>query len=375
MPFGKEGFHPMGTFSYSHEALENLRIADSAVLDPLVDIESARKAHLAKDHTKRDKRMSLQEAIAGFVQDGDIATDSGFAYVRTPHQAYFEMMRQGKKGLHFIGSPNTNQSYLINYGVCAYSHNSYIGAEMRGSDRNYSRQLLNGKVTILSEWSHGSMAQGFKAAQLGSPGVCSKQLLGSDILKYNPYVKTMQNPMRADSDPVTFIPALYPDVTIIHVHAADKYGNARIYGPAVNDVALAASARKVIITAEEIVPEMDIRYNNLGVVIPFVYVDAVVELPYGAVPGNMPGCYYWSRQWWEKFLRWSTLSDENIREFLDYWVMDSKDPFDFVEKLGGAKWVALSRRLTKTAEYNNEDDGYDFSYRSYTPGNDPGIYY
>ncbi|NPU83106.1 MAG: CoA transferase subunit A [Syntrophaceae bacterium] len=365
----------MSSFSYSREALENLRIADPAILDPLVDIESARKAHLRKDHAKRDKRMSIREAVAEFVQDGDIATDSGFAYVRTPHQAYFEMMRQGKKRLHFIGSPNTNQSYLINYGVCAYSHNSYVGAEMRGSDRNYSRQLLNGKVAILSEWSHGSMAQGFKAAQLGAPGVFSKQLLGSDILRFNPYVKVMQNPMRVDPDPVTFIPALYPDVTVIHVHAADKYGNARIYGPAVNDVALAASARKVIITAEEIVPETDIRYNNKGVVIPFVYVDAVVELPYGAVPGNMPGCYYWSRQWWEKFLRWGTLSDENIREFLDYWVMDSKDPFDFVEKLGGAKWVALSRRMTKTAEYDNEDDGYDFAYQSYKPGSDSGIYY
>ena len=88
------------------------------------------------------------------------------------------------------------------------------------------------------------MAQGFKAAQLGSPGVFSKQLLGSDILKFNPYTKVMQNPMRADHDPVVFIPALYPDLTVIHVQAADKYGNARIYGPAVNDIALAAAARK-----------------------------------------------------------------------------------------------------------------------------------
>jgi len=105
-----------------------------------------------------------------------------------------------------------------------------------------------------------------KAAQLRFPGVFSKQLLGSDIIRYNPYVQVMQNPGRKDNDPVVFIPALYPDVTIIHVHAADRFGNARIYGPRVNDATLAAAARKVIITAEEIVPEIDIR-NSLPAVL------------------------------------------------------------------------------------------------------------
>ena len=72
-----------------------------------------------------------------------------------------------------IGAPNTNQSYMINFGSVKFSHNSYVGAEMRGTDRNYSRQLKNGKVKILSEWSHGGVAQGLKAAQLGTPPVCS----------------------------------------------------------------------------------------------------------------------------------------------------------------------------------------------------------
>jgi glutaconate CoA-transferase, subunit A len=366
----------MATFDYNRDALKNLKIEDTAILDRLVDFESARCAHLKKDHSQKDKRISLKEAIAEYVTDGDIATDAGFSYVRTPHQAFFEMMRQGKKDLQFIGSPNTNQSYMINYGVCKYTHNSYTGAEMRGTDRNYSRQLKNGRVKILSDWSHGSMAQGFKAAQLGCPGVFSKQLLGSDILKYNPYLKVMQNPMRADHDPVVFIPALYPDVTIIHCDACDKFGNARIYGPAVNDIAMAAAARKVIITAEEIVPESALRFNNKGVVIPFVYVDAVVEMPFGGVPGNMPGHYYWSRQWWEKLFRFASISDENMKIFFDEWVINTKDQFEFVEKLGGAKWIAKARALTKVAENDNEDEGVDFSYKTYvSPENDPGIYY
>jgi glutaconate CoA-transferase, subunit A len=366
----------MSDFDYNREALLNLKLEDTAILDPLVDFESARSAHMKKDRSHRDKRVSLKEAVGEFVKDGDVLSDTGFSYVRTPMQAYFEILRQGKKNIQMIGSPNSNQSYMISFGASRYSHNSYSGAEMRGYDRAYSHSLINGKVTILSEWSHGSMAQGFKAAHLGLPGVFSKQLLGSDILKYNPYVKVMQNPMRSDPDPVVFVPALYPDIAIIHVQAADRFGNARMYGPPVNDIALAAAARRIIITAEEIVPPGDLRSNNKGVVIPFTYVDAVVELPYGAIPGSMPGCYYWSRQWWEKLMRWACLDEENTKEYFDYWVFSSKDQFDFLEKLGGAKWIVNSRRITKAEEYDNEDLGVDFSYREFTTLEaETGIYY
>jgi len=363
----------MNNFHYNEEALENLGIKDTSILDRLVDFDSARRAHLNKERAKVDKRMNLSEAIERYVQDGDILSDAGFSYVRTCHQAFFEIMRQKKKNLQVIGAPNTNQSYMINCGVVSASHNSYVGVEMRGYDRNYSRQLKNKKVKILSEWSHGGVALGLKAAQLGAPGLFSKQMLGSDILKYNPYTRVMQNPMRKDKDPVVFIPALYVDVVIIHVHAADKYGNAYIYGPVVNDFALAASARKVIITAEEIVPEIDIRYRKQGTILPFFYADAVVELPFGAVPGNMPGCYYWSRQWWEKFVRYGCMSDENAKEMLDYWVMDSRDQFDFVEKLGGARWISEARRQTRAAEGDNED--INFSYEEYTRDHDTGLFY
>jgi len=164
-------------------------------------------------------------------------------------------------------------------------------------------------------------------------------------MKYNPYIKTMQNPMRDDSDPVAFIPALYPDVAFIHVQVADKYGNACIYGPVVNDIALAAATRKVIITAEEIVPEINLRYVKDGARIPFIYSDAVVELPFGAVPGNMPGYYYWSRQWWEKVMRYGGPDEERFMEFFDEWVMGTKDQFEFVEKLGGQS--GLPKRVAR----------------------------
>jgi len=206
----------MAKFLYNEEALKNLRIRDTSVLDRLVDFESAREAHLKKEHAKKDKRMPLDEAIATFVKDGDVLTDGGFSYVRTAHQAFYEIIRQGKKNLQMIGAPNTNQSFFITYGLVTHSHSSYTGAEMRGIDKVYDRALKEGRITILSEWSHGGVAQGFKAAQLGVPGVLSKQMLGSDLVRYNPYLKVVQNPLKADKDPAVFVPALYPDVSIIH---------------------------------------------------------------------------------------------------------------------------------------------------------------
>lgn len=187
-------------FDYNQEALKNLKIEDTSILNRLVDSNSAREAHLKKDHSQRDKRMSLKEAVAEYVNDGDIWCDSGFSYVRSAIQAFWEIIRQGKKNLQAIGSPNTNQSYGVVYGTVAHCHASYAGAEMRGIDRLFSRNLKSGKVKILSDWSHGLMGQGFKAAQLGMPGCFSKQGLGSDIVTHNPYLKVVQNPLSKDSD-------------------------------------------------------------------------------------------------------------------------------------------------------------------------------
>jgi len=361
------------TFDYNQESVKNLKIDDTSILDRLVDYRSAREAHLKKDHSQRDKRMSLSEAVAEFVDDGDIWADTGFGYVRTAMQAFWEIIRQNKKNLQSIGSPNTNQSYGVTFGNTPYTHASYAGAEMRGYDRYHSRNIKSNKLKVLSDWSHGLMAQGFKAAQLGSPGIFSKQGLGSDIIRHNPYLKVMQNPMQKKNDPVVFVPALHPDIVCIHVNAADKFGNARFLGPAVNDIALATASRKVIITAEEIVSNADMRWNNKGVYITFQNVDAVVELPYGAAPGYMPGCYYWARRWWEKLFKDGTISDENAEAYVKEWILDTKGPIDVIEKLGGLDFIIENRRLARAAESDNEDDGVDFDYEEWTQEND-GIY-
>ncbi len=364
----------MALHSYNEEALKNLKIQDSSILDRLIDYRSAREHHQKKDHSQRDKRMSIREAVAEFVKDGDILAYTGFGYVRTSLQSDWEIIRQGKKGLQSIGSPNTCQSYGVTFGNTPYTHASYAGAEMRGYDKYFSENIKNGRVKILSDWSHGLMALGFKAAQLGAPGIFSKSGLGSDLVRFNPYLKVMNNPMAKGNDPCVFVPALFPDITFIHVHAADMYGNARFYGPAVNDLALASATRKLVITAEEIVSNFDIRWNNKGVQITFQNVDAVVELPYGAVPGYMPGCYYWARRWWEKMFFSMGQGQETMEALIKEWILDTRDVRDVVKKLGGVDFMINQRRLARAAEADNEDDGVDFGYEPWSPRTPPDVY-
>lgn len=335
----------------------------------LVDYRDAREYHLKKDRSKRDKRISLQEAISEYIQEGDILAETGFSYVRSPIQAYLEIVRQRKKNLIAIGSPMSNTSYLMAFGVVNYLHLSYIGVEMRGNDKNFARCIKSKQAELLSIWSHGSMALGFKAAQLGAPFIASKQLIGTDMIKKNPFVKVIDNPVSADSSPVALIPALFPDVCIIHAQKADRYGNAVIEGPAINDIALAAACRKVIITAERIVPEMAIRENSTGT-IPFWYVDAVVDMPYGALPGSCPGHYYWHREWWEWLVRIGTPSMDSINDFFDYWVFSTKDQFDFIEKLGGARFLNTARQQMEAAQGNVDDSLVSFDYQEVIPKRD-----
>ncbi|MGE5418288.1 MAG: CoA transferase subunit A [Acidobacteriota bacterium] len=359
----------MSKFVYNQEAIDNLRIEDTSILDRMIDHRGFREHALTKSRRKEDKRMTLKDAIAKYVEDGDICTDAGFAYVRTAIQAYFEIVRQGKKDLQFIGSPNTNQSYMMFAGCAKYSHNSYVGAEMRGTDRLYVRNIKQGRGKVLSEWGHGSMGQGFKAGQYGMPFVASKQLLGSEMLKYNPFVKVDKDPFTGE--PVCLIPALHPDVTIIHCQQADMYGNAKIFGPAVNDIALAHCSRKVIITCEEVVPELVMRFDPAFTVIPYVVVDAVVELPYGCLPGACPGYYYWSREWWEWAFRIGMKTDESMKDFVDYWVMNSDNQWDFMDKLsanlGGQGYLHRLVQMQKAEEYKIEDKDFDYSYEMVIP--------
>ena len=95
--------------------------------------------------------------------------------------------------------------------------------------------------------------------------------------------------------------------------------------------------------------------------------DAVVDLPYGALPGCCPGHYYWAREWWEWLVRCVTPREENIDPFFNYWVYTTKDQYDFIEKLGGIRFMDHARQLMEAAEANIDDSNVSFAYQEVIP--------
>ncbi len=311
----------------------------------LFDHAQAREWKLSKSRAEKDKRMSLQEAIAEFIADGDSLVETGFAYVRGPMAAYWEIGRQKKKDLVGLFTPGGLNSAWHEFGGLEGAHVAYVGVEMRGLISPFRRGVEAGTLKVFSEWSHGGLALALRAAEQGVNYVACKSMLGTDIMNTNPYIKEGKDPWTGE--PVCLVPAVYPDVAIIHVHHADKYGNGRIWGPAVNDTAIVTAARKVIVTCERIVDTDDIRANPYQVVVPHYVVDAVCETPFGAWPGEMPGMYYFDRRLQERIVRVDWKTPEGTRDWYERYILGTKDQ---LEMLG----LAAEEEGMHTLEYVKE---------------------
>ncbi len=295
----------------------------------LFDHQYAREWKLKKSRAEKDKRMPLKDAIAQFVEDGDSIIETGFAYVRGPLGAYWEIGRQKKKDLVGIFTPGGLNNVWHEYGGMEGAHVAYVGVEMRGLISTFRRGVEAGTLKVYSEWSHGGLALALRAAEQGLNYVACKSMLGTDIIKTNPYIKVESDPWTGE--PVCLVPAIYPDVAIFHVHHADKYGNSRIWGASVNDTAIAVAARKVVVTCERIVDTLDIRSNPYQVIIPHYCVDAVCEVPFGAWPGDMPGMYYFDRRLQERVVRIEWKTPEATRNWIDRYIYGTKDVYEMIQ--------------------------------------------
>jgi glutaconate CoA-transferase subunit A len=297
--------------------------------DRLFDHQLAREWKLKKTRALVDKRMSLKDAVAQYVEDGDSLVETGFAYARGPLAAYWEIGRQKKKDLVGIYTPGGLNNIWHESGGVEGAHVAYVGVEMRGLIAPFRRGVEAGTLKVYGEWSHGALSLALRAAEQGVNFMASKSMLGSDMLQHNPFVKVSEDPWTGE--PVVLVPAMYPDVAIFHVHHADKYGNGRIWGLSVNDTSIVAAARKVVVTCERIVDTDDIRANSAQCIIPWYCVDAVCEVPYGAWPGDMPGMYYFDRRLQERVVRVEWKTAEATKAWIEQNIYGTKDHFEMIQ--------------------------------------------
>ncbi|TAL32337.1 MAG: CoA transferase subunit A [Spirochaetes bacterium] len=312
-------------------------IADSTAqtLGPLFmnpDPDEARAYFRSKSRMKANKLMSLKEAVEKFVHDGDYLAMGGFGTNRTPVAACQEIVRQGRKNMGFAGHTSTHDFQILATGEVfdRVDIASIIGLETRGMSPCARAYMESGRVRIC-EWTNFSLAARLKAAAMGIPFLPTRNMLGTDTLRQSG-AKVVTCPFTGKR--LVLQPALYPDVSVIHVHEADIYGNCRIRGITISDDDLAGASRKLIITTERLIPTEEIRSDPALTSIPYYLVDAVCEVPYGAYPTGMPGEYYSD----EAHLKeWLTAQGDPaaFASFLKRIIHDCPDHAAYIELAGG----------------------------------------
>ncbi len=253
-----------------------------------------------------NKVIKLKEAVKTYVKDGCHLSIGGFTINRNPMAAVYEIIHQKTKNLHLYAHSNgQGVDELIGAGAVACLEIAYGGTGKFASTCIRFRKAIQERIIRVEDYSNYQMTLRFLAGSMGVPFLPTRSSLGTDIIKKwgfepefrnenpnlpNKKLVELENPFDdwCDTEKVVLVPAINPDVTIIHVQKADYKGNCRIDGLTFADVEQAKAARILIITCEELLDDDYLKDNPDRNQIPFIHADAVVHIPYGAYP---TACY------------------------------------------------------------------------------------
>lgn len=297
------------------------------------------------------KLISLTEAISTYVSDNDVVYAAGFTHL-IPFAAGHEIIRQGKKNLTLArATPDLIYDQMVAAGCAKKVIFSYMGNPGVGSLRIVRSAIEKGELEW-EEYSHFGMITRLQAGASGLPFLPMNQTGATDLERENPNIKRIIDPYSGNE--VITVPALNPDVAIVHVQRCDRLGNAHLWGIVGEQKEVAFAAKKVILTAEEIVDEEIIRSDPNRTLIPGFIVKAVCHVPFAAHPSYAQGYYDRDNEF---YLNWDKVSEspELTREYLKEWVYGVKDREEYYQKLGALKQNSLKiqSRLSATVDYGN----------------------
>lgn len=236
----------------------------------------------------QDKRTTIAEAI-GRIADGDHVALGGCLYSRTPMALVLELLRQGRAGLTLSRCLTCYEGdLLLAAGASRRIMTSWMGIGARWGSSRVMRELVERGQAVFEEWSHLGIGLRYKAGAMGVPFLPMRSMLGSDLVDRTE-AQSMTCPYTGEL--LCLVPAVNPDVALLHVHRADPYGNVQVDGYTHMDADVALAARTVIVSAEEIVASERIAATADRTLIPHFAVDAVVEVPFGAFPHECYGRY------------------------------------------------------------------------------------
>jgi glutaconate CoA-transferase subunit A len=258
---------------------------------------------------------TLQEA-AGLVGDGDLVALGGATFHRAPMEFVREMVRQGKRDLNLVDrEPAIDFDLLIGAGCVAMVRAGMLSFELFGFAPNFRKKAEAGEI-VTKEGACQPIIAGFRAAAMGLPSLPVKGMLGSDLLEISEVIgsqKPMEDPFTGEK--MIAVRAIEPDVAVIHAQKADEFGNVRIEGPVYEDAIKAKAAKKVVVTAEELISSAEFRKMPEATTLPHFLVDAVVHTPRGAYPCSCFNCYETDYDHIREYVK--AVADDRFAEYLD----------------------------------------------------------
>lgn len=302
-----------------------------------------------------DKLMTLKEAVEKFVKNGSQIALGGFTVTRNPMAIAYEIIRQHLQDLHIVcHSHGQALDVLIGAGCVKRLEIAY------GGNGRYAPTCIRFKKAVqqqeieFEDYSNYQMSLRFLAGSLNIPFIPTKSGLGSDIMQYEGFSEQtrkekkvankkfvkLQNPFEEGRDETILLPALNPDVAILHVQYVGEDGTVRMKGLTFADIEQAKAADVVIVTCEEIVPKSFIRFDPDQNSLPSFFVDAIIKVPFGAHP---TACFnfYDSDSKHLNFYSKAAKDEDLFKKYLDDWVYGINSWDDYLAKVGIGTFIAI----------------------------------
>lgn len=287
------------------------------------------------------KIMTAAEAVSRFVFDGAIIGMGGQTIGRSAMSIYHEIIRQKKKDLTLVGcNLSIPMDLLVGAGLVRRTECGTGNLERFGTTFCWRKAIEQGRLEN-EDYSHLAMVTRFLAGEMGLPFMPIQSLLGSDILhkkaaSTGKKFEVVNNPWNP-GEKVVLLPALNPDVSIIHVQKSDELGNLIIEGFLTHEPEMIRASKTVIASCEEIIPSEEIRKYPERTTIPYVYMRAIVLQPWGAHPTSTYRCYQYDSEHILEYQRCAREGGTAFREYLEKYIHSCQSFDEYLEKVGGLK--------------------------------------
>ena len=294
------------------------------------------------------KLMTAKEAVERFVFDGATVGMGGQSIGRCSMALAHEIVRQGKKDLTLVGcNLSLSMDIMVGAGLVKRTESGTGNLERFGTAFRWRKAIEDGRLEV-EDFSHLAMVSRFLAAALGLPFMPSKSLLGTDMLKKRrsnggkPF-ELIDNPWNA-GEPVVLLPACSPDVSIVHVQKADEMGNVIIEGFTTHEPEMIKASKAVIVSCEELISTDAIRRDPDRTTIPYLFVNAVVEQPWGAYPTSTYKYYEHDEEHLRHYQSCARPGGEAYQEYLQEFIYGCATFDDHLEKATDIRRLAELRR-------------------------------